>query len=198
MRMSEPGYRRSVALSISAASVCALGACGEGTPRDAGTDVSFGEAAGAAADPAMTAAAAQARDAIGAYVEAVNAMDLDSAGAFYSESPDFQWIEDGEVSYRSAQASRESLAGLGAMASSLELALSDLSVTGLSADIALATCHFEQTVHIEEGGTSFAFSGAMTIVLRRENGRWLFVSGHTSSARPRADGAAAEEPGERS
>ena len=195
--MNEPGCRRSAALTLAAAAVCALGACGEGTPRDAGTDVSLGDAAGAATDPAVAAAAAQARAAIGAYVEAVNAMDLDSAGAFYSESPDFRWIEDGEVGYRSAQASRESLAGLGAMASSLELALSDLSVTGLSADVALATCHFEQKVHIGEGGASFAFSGAMTIVLRREDGRWLFASGHTSSARPRADGAAAEEPGER-
>lgn len=192
--MSEPGYRRWIALANAAAAVFALAACGEDTPRDVETDVSLGDAAGAA----IAAAAEQARAAIVAYVEAVNAMDLDSAGTFYSESPDFQWIEDGEVSYRSARASRESLAGLGAMASSLELALSDLSVTGLSADIALATCHFEQTVRIEEGGTSFAFSGAMTIVLRRENGRWLFVSGHTSSARPRADGAAGAEPGERS
>ncbi len=195
--MNEPGCRRSAALTLAAAAVCALGACGEGTPGDAGTDASLGDAARAATGPAIAAAAEQARAAVVAYVEAVNAMDLDSAGAFYSEFPDFRWIEDGEVGYRSAQASRESLAGLGAMASSLELALSDLSVTGLSAGIALATCQFVQTVHMEEGGSSFAFSGAMTIVLRREHGRWLFASGHTSSARPRADGAAAEEPGER-
>ena len=121
-------------------------------------------------------------------------MDLDSAGTFYSDSPDFHWIEDGSVRYRSARESRESLAGLGAMASSLDLAISDLSVAALSSDIAVASCRFEQTVHVREAGPGFAFSGAMSIILRRENGRWLFLAGHTSSARPRTDDRSAEEP----
>ena len=101
--------------------------------------------AGPATGPAIAAAGEQARDAVVAYVEAVNAMDLDSAGTFYSDSPDFHWIEDGSVRYRSARESRESLAGLGAMASSLNLAISDLSVAALSSDIAVASCRFEQT-----------------------------------------------------
>ena len=191
--MSEPGDRRSVALAVAAAAVCALGACREGTSGDAGTDVSSDEAADAAAVPAIAAAAEQARNAIGAYVEAVNAMDLDSAGTFYSDSPDFHWIEDGEVRYRSAQESRESLAELGAMASATELTVSGLSVTALSADIAVAACHFTQTVQVAEGGPGFSFSGAISIVLRRENCRWLFLAGHTSSARPRTDGTAGSE-----
>lgn len=191
--MSEPGDRSSVALAVAVAVVCAGGACREGTPRDAGTDVSSGDAVDAATGPAIAAAAEQARNAIDAYVEAVNAMDLDSAGTFYSDSPDFRWIEDGEVRYRSAQESRESLAELGAMASATELTVSDLSVTGLSADIAIAACHFTQTVQVAEGGPGFSFSGAMSIVLRREGGRWLFLAGHTSSARSRTDGTAGSE-----
>ena len=114
-------------------------------------------------------------------MEAVNTMDFDSAGTFYSYAGDFQWIEEGAVRYHSAEESRESLAALGAMASSTELTLSDLTVTALGPTAAVATCHFEQEVGIE-GGAGFAFGGAMTIVLRRESGRWLFVSGHTSSA----------------
>ena len=181
--MNESGDLRPAVLAVAAAAICTLIACGEGdTPRAAtGADLS---------------AAAEARAAVEAYVAAVNAMDLDAAGSFYTDTPDFLWIEDGAIRYRSAREARESLAALVAMASSTELAVSDLSVAALSPGIAVATCHFVQTVDIE-GGPGFAFAGAMTIVLRRENGRWLFVSGHTSSARPRTDGAAIEEPGGR-
>ncbi len=190
--MSEPAHRRSARPIIAAAAVCVLGACGDGTSGGAGSDVS-GAAAGAGAGRAIAVAAEQARDALVAYVGAVNAMDLDSAGAFYSDSPDFHWIEDGEIRYRSAQESRESLAELGAMASAMELTVSGLSVTALSDDIAVAACHFAQTVQVAERGPGFTFSGAMSIVLRREDGRWLFVAGHTSSARPRTDGTAGGE-----
>ena len=150
----------------------------------------------AATTDATLTAADQARAAIEAYVAAVSAMDLDSAGTFYSDAADFQWIEDGAVRYGSAHESRESLAGLGAMASSTTLTLSDLTVTALSAGAAVATCHFTQEVAME-GGAGFSFSGAMTIVLRMEGDRWLFASGHTSSERPRPEGAAGAAPGER-
>ena len=195
--MSEPGHRRAAALAVAVATVCAVAVCGEGAPRDAETDVSRGDAAGPAGAPAIAAAAEQARNAIVAYVAAVNAMDLDSAGSFYSDSPDFHWIEDGSVRYRSAQESRESLAGLMAMASAAELTVSELSVTALSADIAVASCQFVQTVNVAQGGPDFSFSGAMSIVLRRDNGRWLFLAGHTSSGRPRTGEAAVGEPGGR-
>ena len=125
----------------------------------------------------------EVRAAIEAYVVAVNGMDFDSAGSFYSDAADFQWVEDGAVRYRSARESRESLAGLGAMASSTRLTVSELTVTALSPDAAVTTCRFVQEVGID-GGQGFSFSGAMTIVLRREGARWLFVSGHTSSSRP--------------
>ncbi len=143
--------------------------------------------------------AGEARAAIGAYVEAINAMDLDSAGTFYSDAPGFQWVEDGAVRYGSAREARESLAALGAMASSTRLTLSDLSITALGPGSAVASCHFEQEIGVEGAG-GFAYSGAMTIVLRNEDGRWLFASGHTStasSASGRAEEASATGPGER-
>ena len=115
----------------------------------------------------LAAAAEGARAAIEAYAEAASALDLDSAGSFYSGSDDFQWLEQGAVRYESAQAARESFAGLAAMASSARLTLSDLTVTALAPDAAVATCHFVQEIGID-GGAGFSFSGAMTIVLRRE------------------------------
>lgn len=121
-----------------------------------------------------------ARAAIEAYAAAVNAMDLDSAATFYSAAADFQWVEDGAVSYASAQEARESLAGLGAMAASIEMNLSELAVTALGPGAAVATCRFAMAVEMD-GGVGFSFSGAMTIVLLKEDGRWRFISGHTSS-----------------
>lgn len=145
--------------------------------------LSLGCQADAGSPGALAAATREARAAIEAYVDAVNALDLDSAGTFYSEANDFQWLEEGVIRYRSAEESRESLAGLGAMASSATLTLSDLTVTALGPEAAVATCHFVQEIGMN-GGAGFSFSGAMTIVLRREGGRWLFVSGHTSSVSP--------------
>ncbi len=138
----------------------------------------------------LAAAEEGARAAIEAYVEAASALDLDSAASFYSGSNDFQWLEQGVVRYGSAEAARESFAGLVAMASSARLTLSDLTVTALAPDAAVATCHFVQEIGID-GGAGFSFSGAMTIVLRHEGGRWVFVSGHSSSVPPGQGGAAA-------
>ena len=194
--MRELGAHRTVAFAFLLALVSALTTCGDNTPSEAAPDLDPGNRADAATGADLTSAADQARAAIEAYVEAINVMDFDSAGTFYSESPDFQWIEDGAIRYRSARESRESLAGLGAMASLTELTVSDLSVTALGSDAAVATCHFVQAIGVE-GGPGFAFAGALTMVLRNEDGRWLFVSGHTSSARLRPDGAAIGEPGGR-
>ena len=141
----------------------------------------------------LAAAEAGARAAIEAYVDAASALDLDSVGSFYSGSDDFQWLEQGVVRYESAQAARESFAGLAAMASSARLTLSDLTVTALGPDAAVATCHFVQEIGID-GGAGFSFSGAMTIVLRNEGGRWVFASGHTSSPPPGQGEAAAAPP----
>lgn len=183
--MSEFGHRRSAALTVAVVAIGTLAACGQGDPPGAATSAARGDPPGATASAAdLSGAAEQARAAVTAYIEAINAMDFDSAGSFYSESPGFQWIEDGAIRYRSASESRESLAGLERMASSTELTVADLSVTAMGPDAAVASCHFAQTIGVE-GGPGFAFAGALTIVLRNEDGRWLFVSGHTSSSRPR-------------
>lgn len=143
--------------------------------------VSLGCQGDDASPEALASTTGEARAAIEAYVDAVNALDVDSAGTFYSDAGDFRWLEEGVIRYRSARESRESLAGLAQMAASATLTLSDLTVTALGPEAAVATCHFVQEIGME-GGAGFSFSGAMTIVLRKEDGRWLFVSGHTSSS----------------
>ena len=143
--------------------------------------VSLGCQSDGASREALATATREARAAIEAYVDAVNALDVDSAGSFYSAAGDFRWLEEGVIRYRSAQESRESLAGLAQMASSATLTLSDLTVTAAGPEVAVATCHFVQEIGMD-GGVGFSFTGAMTIVLRKEDGRWLFVSGHTSSS----------------
>lgn len=143
--------------------------------------VSLGCQSNDAPPEALATATLEARAAIEAYVDAVNALDVDSAGTFYSGAGDFRWLEEGVIRYRSARESRESLAALAQMASAATLTLSNLTVTALGAEAAVATCHFVQEIGMD-GGAGFSFSGAMTIVLKKEDGRWLFVSGHTSSS----------------
>lgn len=194
--MSKLDDGRAAASTLSFVALLTLAACVDEADPGAAPASSPGDGDGAATSADLAAAAEGARTAIESYVEAVNAMDLDSAGSFYSDARDFQWIEEGAVRYGSAEESRESLAGLGAMASATRLTLSDLAVTALGSAAAVATCHFAQEIDVG-GGRGFSFSGAMTIVLRRERGRWLFVSGHTSSIRPRPDEAADSARGAR-
>ncbi len=156
--------------------------------------VSLGCQSNDTAPEALAAAAREARTAIEAYVDAVNALDVDSAGTFYSAAGDFVWLEEGVIRYRSARESRESLAGLAQMASSATLTISDLTVTALGPQAAVASCHFVQEIGMD-GGTGFSFSGAMTVVLRKEDGRWLFVSGHTSSSPAQPEGSASRGGG---
>ena len=114
------------------------------------------------------------------YLLALETRDGASLRTFYADSDRFEWIEDGEIRYRSAD---EVLAGLAALPSdaTIHTEYENRKVVPVGANGARVSARF-RTV-IGEGPAAFEFGGIMTMVLEKGPTGWRIVGGHTSSAR---------------
>ncbi len=99
------------------------------------------------------AVADSVRQALGEYVEHVNARRWDSAISYYANDSRFQWLEDGRVAYGSAEEIRTAIRSLEAMFPSSEMKLSDTRVTPLAPGVAAVTTQFRQTLTDTAGST---------------------------------------------
>lgn len=90
----------------------------------------------------------------------------------------FQWFEDGVLTYRS---SNEIVARLSQFPkeTTIDTKLSDIDVRLLSDKLAYGSASYATKLVMPT--EPFEFHGVFTMLLERENGRWKFVSGHTST-----------------
>ena len=102
----------------------------------------------------------------------------------YADHPDFVWVEDGRVRYRSVRAVGEGLRGLEAQFAGSSTAFVEPSVTPLAPGLAHVATRFETTLRRDDGAT-VSFGGAMTMTTIHADDGWKVLHGHTSSARPR-------------
>lgn len=116
-----------------------------------------------------------------AYFDALNAGNYDAARQFYAADPRFFWVEDGILTYSSAEEAARSLEQM-ASSGAIHVDTAAPRIDVLGPDV--ATLYTTHTTTVGEGEGSFSFSGAMTITLVRTDGRWRFLSGHVSSPRP--------------
>jgi ketosteroid isomerase-like protein len=129
------------------------------------------------------ATAAEVRNGVQATLDAFRAHsaagDWDAVTALYLDSPQFRWIEDGRVKYRSVDEIRTSLTGMPA-GTRIQTTYEDTEITPLSADVAVVVTRFATRVRIPQSG-GFSFGGTMTITFVRHDGQWKIAAGHTSS-----------------
>ena len=108
------------------------------------------------------------------------AAQWDSMVALYSTRPEFRWVENGSIAYRSAADIRTALSGMPA-GTRVETKYDDTEITPLAPGVASVFTLFE--TRLGEPGAAFAgFEGAMTITFVREAAGWRMLAGHTSSA----------------
>lgn len=90
----------------------------------------------------------------------------------------FQWFEDGVLTYRSSNeiAARLSQFPKGTI---IDTKLSDVDVRLLTDKLAYGSAAYATKITMPTG--PFEFRGVFTMLLERDNGRWKFVSGHTSA-----------------
>lgn len=96
----------------------------------------------------------------------------------YADDPDYYWVEDGRLAYKSRQAAADGVDQAAAMNALIRSTVSDIAVTPLGADAA----SFRTAISIGFVGDSFSFEfdGVFTGVAVRRDGRWQFLQGHLS------------------
>ncbi len=112
------------------------------------------------------------------YLLALETRDVALIQTLYVDDGRFEWIEDGEIRYRSSD---DILAGLAALPSdaAIRTEYDGRRITPVGKAGARISTRF-RTV-IGEGPTAFEFGGMMTMVLEKGPTGWRVVGGHTSS-----------------
>lgn len=112
------------------------------------------------------------------YRTALDERDAAVLPTLYVDDERFEWLENGEVRYRSAE---EVIASLASFPPEMrvESAYADTSVQCVGEDGAAVSMSFETT--IGEGESAFAFTGAISMTLERSDEVWRIVNGHTST-----------------
>ncbi|MCH7857752.1 MAG: hypothetical protein IIB37_13440 [Gemmatimonadetes bacterium] len=114
------------------------------------------------------------------YFLAIETRDAALLQDMYVADGRFEWIEDGEIRYRSLDDVLAALASLPANAA-IRTAYDGREITPVGTAGARVSTRF-WTV-IGEGPSAFEFGGMMTMVLEDGPTGWQIVGGHTSSAR---------------
>ena len=114
------------------------------------------------------------------YLLALETRDVALLQTLYVDDGRFEWIEDGEIRYRSSD---DIVAGLAALPSddAIRTEIDGREITPVGNAGARISARF-RTV-IGEGPTAFEYGGMMTMVLEKGPTGWRIVGGHTSSAR---------------
>lgn len=101
----------------------------------------------------------------------------------YVEHPNFVWVEDGQIRYRSVQAVGEAVGALEARFTGSSTEFVEPSITPLAPGLAHVATRFRTTLRREEG-PDVAYGGAMTMTIVHAADGWKVLHGHTSSSRP--------------
>jgi ketosteroid isomerase-like protein len=124
-------------------------------------------------------------DSVGAtfvdFVARFNARDVDSVARFYSDQPDFHWIEDGELRYRSRAEIRDALAQL-APFRDVRFSADPPRIVALAPGAAALVVTFDQAL-VDSSGGGTGIVGAMSIAAVHGPAGWKWRSGHTSVRR---------------
>ena len=94
----------------------------------------------------------------------------------------FQWFEEGVLTYRSSGEIVERLSKF-PKGTKIDTKLGDINVRLLTDKLAYGSASFSTKITLPTG--PFEFSGVFTMLLEQDDGRWKFVSGHTSTVRSR-------------
>ena len=115
------------------------------------------------------------------YITRFNARDVDSVARFYSDAPDFHWIEDGVVRYTSRSDVQAALAGL-AVWRDVRLTADAPRIVALAPGAATLAVTFDQAL-VDSAGGGTGVVGALSLAAVHTPAGWKWRSGHTSLRR---------------
>ena len=127
---------------------------------------------------------AEVEDAVASFLDAyrlaIETRDAALLQTMYVADGRFQWIEDGEVRYGSAD---DVLAGLASLPADAAIRTDYNGREIVPVGNAGASVSTRFRTVMGEGPSAFEFGGMMTMVLEEGPAGWRIVSGHTSSPR---------------
>jgi hypothetical protein len=134
--------------------------------------------------PLTGAQASAIRDSVQATLDAFRrysaAGQWDSLAALYDDSPDFRWMENGVVQYRSAAQIRQALRRV-APDTRIETEHHDTEIVPLAPGAAAVATGFHTRFVDPRNPAGFEFGGVITMVLAHRPAGWRIVMGHASS-----------------
>lgn len=130
------------------------------------------------------AVTAEVSERLEGFVSALNAGDTKELLDYYSQSPRFYWVEDGQVTYPDYATLAGSLEGLYASLQSAEMRVLERRIDVLDAQSAMIYTEYEQDLTMK-GGYSFSINGAMTVLMEKEESTWRYIIGHSSTKKER-------------
>ncbi len=104
--------------------------------------------------------------------------DATAIRSAYVADARFQWFEDGILTYRSSGQIVERLSKF-PEGTHIDTNLSNVDVRLLTDELAYGSASYSTRITMPTG--PFEFRGVFTMLVERTNGRWRFVSGHTST-----------------
>jgi ketosteroid isomerase-like protein len=169
--MPKPGYVRLVA-AVALGLSCVAGACGGSAEPHASTP-----AAPQTAAPAPGGAAEAARAVLEQYRQAHEVRSVEALDPLYLPGPELVRVWQGQ---RTAgwDTARAELGALFNRSRSVKLRVDQVVVHELGADGVVLVADASRTV--ADGVTSVRVDGVLTLILRRQDQRWLIVSEHFS------------------
>lgn len=130
---------------------------------------------------ALTSEIAQRLD---SFVVSMNRLSEVELEDFYSDDPSFYWIEDGHLRYPSKENLLGAMTGLIQAANSTNLKILQSKTEILDQSTAMLFIEYEQSISMKSG-FELDLDGAMTVLLKKEDGRWNFLTGHSSTKKQR-------------
>ena len=119
------------------------------------------------------------------YVEHVNSKGLKGVESYFADDSTFYWVEDGLIQYPSWDSLASSIEQFYPSVSSVSMNISDTKIHVIDHNHAMLFTSFKEDLRMESG-FAFTLDGALTILLRKEEDGWKFLSGHSSIKKPRA------------
>lgn len=104
----------------------------------------------------------------------------DSLAALYDDGPDFRWLEQGTLLYRSAAGIRQAMARV-RPTTRIETSHFDSKIVPLAPGVASVATAFHTKFVDARNPAGVEFGGVITMVLVHREEGWRIVVGHTSS-----------------
>jgi hypothetical protein len=131
--------------------------------------------------------AAAIRDSVSQALEAFGrhaaAQQWDSMTAHYATDPEFRWIENGEVRYRSGAEIRQALTEV-PPTTRIVTTYEDTEIHAIAPGTAVVNTGF-RTEFVDSTTGNFGFGGAITMMFLHRPEGWRIIAGHTSAPIPR-------------